>query len=294
MASPTSNNNTNDNSVDNSVDSLITRFQQLLQATHLDQHDVQPEWIPCSVFSPEYSCKLNVVPARHGSKLDRRLWEIRKTGAGWSTITGSTGISEGVHYWEFKIVKYNRLMFGLLMPSDDSQLNVGNLWSHMGDPKNDLLNKYSISYYLQPQLYNYSWASNRGDVIDLKTTNYDGCRIGLLLDLVKCELQLFFFLSNNTSGLPDKQILLATLMKDKKYYPAFSLVETTTILELCTSASPPTTVKDYVDQINSLCELLRKFRETIAELQANNNRNEEQFQKLKQKYQQLLQMLNMS
>eukprot|EP01120_Amphizonella_sp_Union-15-10_P011262 TRINITY_DN472_c0_g1_i5.p1 TRINITY_DN472_c0_g1~~TRINITY_DN472_c0_g1_i5.p1 ORF type:complete len:201 (-),score=27.86 TRINITY_DN472_c0_g1_i5:129-731(-) len=195
----------------------------------------EPDWIPCSVFSPLYLTKLKSAPDS-----DRRVWEIRKFNDEWQTLIGNTGFTSGVHYWEFKFVNFHNLvMFGLLVPPDDSLINVDELWSHMGNSGKQLLGKYSLNYYLQPTLWNYAWGANRGQAIDLGTTAYNGARIGLLLDLVKFELTLFYYSAANSSGNPDQKILLATLLKGRKYYPAWSLHHDETVLELTTSAKPP-------------------------------------------------------
>eukprot|EP01120_Amphizonella_sp_Union-15-10_P016815 TRINITY_DN90_c0_g1_i1.p1 TRINITY_DN90_c0_g1~~TRINITY_DN90_c0_g1_i1.p1 ORF type:complete len:216 (-),score=34.51 TRINITY_DN90_c0_g1_i1:75-689(-) len=198
----------------------------------------QPVWIPASAWSPLYHTKLKPYTSNAGQ--DRRIWEIRKYRDEWQTLFGNRALTSGVHYWEFKVVNFqNYVMFGIVALPSTEYFNVDQLWSHLGNVGKSVLSKYSLSYYLQPTNWNYAWGANRGAVLDLGTTNYNGCRIGLSLDLVKYELTLFFFLASNSSGKPDKQILLGTLLKGRKYYPVFSLHHDETVLELTTSIPVP-------------------------------------------------------
>eukprot|EP01120_Amphizonella_sp_Union-15-10_P004466 TRINITY_DN1509_c0_g1_i1.p1 TRINITY_DN1509_c0_g1~~TRINITY_DN1509_c0_g1_i1.p1 ORF type:complete len:373 (+),score=52.56 TRINITY_DN1509_c0_g1_i1:71-1120(+) len=235
------------------------------------------EWIPASIFSPLFLTKINVDQPPPGKPLDRSVWDIRKSSDGeWATIIGNRGFTRNIHYWEFRIVNFqNHLMFGVVAPPDDSYFNVINLWSHLGNTSKELLSKYSIGYYLQPTLWNYAQGANRGDQIDLGTTAYDGSRIGLLLDLSRFELTLFFFTSSNNTNKPDKQILLATLEEGVKYYPAFSFYHTATAIELHTNAALPSTVKDYVEEVRDsfyYMRLISAFTGQVAEMDPSTNK----------------------
>eukprot|EP01120_Amphizonella_sp_Union-15-10_P004193 TRINITY_DN14825_c0_g1_i1.p1 TRINITY_DN14825_c0_g1~~TRINITY_DN14825_c0_g1_i1.p1 ORF type:complete len:198 (-),score=29.81 TRINITY_DN14825_c0_g1_i1:96-689(-) len=191
-------------------------------------------WTPCSVFSPLFLTKLKA------SDSDRKVWEIRKFNDEWQTIFGNTGLTSGVHYWETKIVNFqNSVMFGLLVPPEDSLFNVDELWSYLGNSGKKLLGQYSLSYYLQPAAWNYAWGANRGEALDLGTTSYNGARIGLKLDLNDSELHLYFYGAANSSDKPDRKILLATLLEGRTYYPAWSLHYDETVLEVTTSLPPP-------------------------------------------------------
>ena len=270
---------------------LVKRSVDLLQLYRKTVGDTvkdspkEPSWIPDTSLSPTFMQSTYVKAPKNRVPANRCLWILKTNTEGWATIIGNRSFNEGVHYWEWTFINTPAspgLMFGLKEPSaEHARSTVQNdLWTHMGHPSRNGLYYDTLAWNIQPTLFNYQQNGSRGPQIDLGTTNYVNCRMGLLLDLVKCELTFFFFNSTNLTQTPDKTVVLCTLTKGKSYYPAFSLSTVALNLELTIDGIPPTTVKEYVEQINTLCDLLQSMKAELLNMERMNQQGEQRYHDL--------------
>lgn len=115
----------------------------------------------------------------------------------------------------------------------------------------------------------------------------EGVRIGLLLDLVKLEYRMFYFAADNLSQVPTSEHLLATLQRGRRYFPAFSLLQAGTVIQLTTQARPPESQQRYLDTMAQLAARQREYRVRLHEMESRNQTLEQAYVDLRSRYEQL-------
>jgi hypothetical protein len=299
--------------------SLLESFDEVIATVEIDlkmekQASSRYSWIPATMLSPlSIGCTVPV-PPQHGEEADRSRWLLRRQSTQgkalavdhpFITVIGNTGFIEGVHYWEVTLrttmeALIDRVALGVVFPDDDANLNVKNLEGKLGDKDNDLLYNYAVEIHLELQnkccCIRTRWM---GPVFYFSSSSsLVGIRLGFLLDQVKSELKLFVYFPANNSNQPDREIFIANLLKGRKFYPAFSLpnkLETSdNALMLNTNPTIPSTIVAYKERMDDMMNLLRQIRASLdsAEMMAHNNTAE--YHQLRERYQQLLNMLNLA
>jgi hypothetical protein len=285
--------------------SLLQRFDELVEAAQqeLKLPEKPSTWIPATILSHNVSMGSRST-SKHGEIDDRSKWGISykyKTcpppGTGCHTIVGNTGLAEGIHYWEVTVLSQmvHPAAIGVVFPGDDAQLNINNLIGILGETRNDLLYGNAVEISLKPYVTTVgkkglSVGGRRGP-----SNSHDGTiigfRFGFLLDFVRSELKLYVFYPGNMTSSPNYEFLIATLLKGRKYYPAFSL-NIDTAFQVDTNPVIPTTISTYKEKMDNMMEHLRHIRTALASAEAMAQTNTAQYHHLRERFQQLSSLLN--
>jgi hypothetical protein len=267
------------------VETNTAQFDELKERCQLLEQKLQeqaPSWFPVTMLSPSYIGLTALLPPEQGETDHRSRWKLgrKRVGAEWSTIIGNTSFADGVHYWEVTLKNDVPVYLGVIFPDDDTQLNVTNLGASMGDDRYDLLHNYALEIIVEQDSNKDGKIRRRYSIPKFSSaTCMTGCRLGLLLDLVKSELVLYEFNAENKTNLPDHVMVLATLMRGRNFYPAFSLRNDCSELFLNTNPRIPCTISAYVEEMNEMVNQLRQTRAAMAAVETNTA----QFDELKER-----------
>jgi hypothetical protein len=294
--------------------SLLESFDEVIAAAEIDlkaekQASSRCSWIPATMLSPLSITFTVPAPSHHGEEADRSRWLLKRKstqaqGVGvdipFITVIGNTGFTEAVHYWEVTLrtrmeALTDCIAVGVVFPDDDAKLNVKNLEGKLGDKDNDLLYNYAVDIHL----LNASTIQTRwGNLLFAFNSNLAGIRLGFLLDLIKSELKLFVYFPTNSSNHPDREIFIANLLKGRKFYPAFSLPNilghTDKSLLLNTNPTIPSTIAAYREKMDNMMDLLRQIRASLDSAEKIAQSNTAEYHQLRERYKQLLNILNLS
>jgi hypothetical protein len=282
------------------VASLLQSYDALVQAAQEELHLTDKpsySWIPATMLSPLALISIAVKP-KHGQKEDRSKWTMclrPRTGNIYNTIIGSTGFTEGIHYWEVTLrAVVTPIAVGVVFPSDEAQLNISNMTGLLGETRNDLLFSNAIDVRVE------NCSTHRGMDCGISgrfmssqalPMPVGSCRLGFLLDLIRLELRLYVLSIGDASNTPKYDYLIATLQNGRKYYPAFSL-NTDSHLSLDTNPAIPSTIIAYKEKMDNMITLLRQIRTTLDTAEKLVQTNTAEYHQLKERYQHLSKLLN--
>ena len=123
------------------------RQLRTFQRQHIQQQGeegtLRADWVPATITSPDMS--ISPVPASADG--DGTMWDVSNRCAGWRTVVADRGFTEGVHYFEVKVMRGCNFMISLLFPQDEGVITESNLASHVGAVGNSLLSQHCAGFY---------------------------------------------------------------------------------------------------------------------------------------------------
>jgi hypothetical protein len=277
------------------VASLLQSYDALMQAAREELHlpDKSSSWIPATMLSPSCIGITRQLSTKHGYKDDE--WVLLSRAEEYNTIIGNTSLTEGVHFWEVHTDELrHRIALGVVFPNDDTQLNVANLSACLGDNRSDLLfnNAVEVHLFIKDNFLIITERSLKTEysIFAAHVANFPkGFTIGVLLDLIKTELKVYVL--NQGGFQSNSELFVASLMKGRKYYPAFSLNGKIN-LKLDLNPVIPFTISAYKERMDNMMDLLRKFRTKVDNAEKLGQTATAEYHQWRERYQNLSKLLN--